>query len=183
MSIRIFSQAMLSWEYTESNALKKGVVNQVCKSKKWMNQMIPLNARHGQVKRCSRLKWKSFWLFPINNVCIYSFIVLECWFFKQKKASTLFKKLITETDYQNIKYKEIYLSWKPIIDFSWDILKRKQISLKQEKTKNGYGFFLDMAEIWEQYLRSLLKKNLQPMLVLNMQLLFQTVQPLFILQW
>jgi 5-methylcytosine-specific restriction endonuclease McrBC regulatory subunit McrC len=81
----------------------------------------------------------------------------------QINASIKFKKLITETDYQNIKYKVIYLSWKPIIDFSWDILKRKQISLKQEKSKNGYGFFLDMAEIWEQYLRSLLKKNLQPM--------------------
>src|SRR5690554_2187881 len=79
----------------------------------------------------------------------------------QINASIKFKKFITETDYQNIKYKEIYLSWKSIVDFSWDILKRKQLSLKQEKSKNGYGFFLDMAEIWEQYLRSLLKKNLQ----------------------
>lgn len=73
------------------------------------------------------------------------------------------KKVITESDYKNIKYKDIYLSWKPIIDFSWDILKRKQLSLKQEKSKNGYGFFLDMAEIWEQYLRSLLKKKLVPL--------------------
>lgn len=81
----------------------------------------------------------------------------------QINASFKYKKLITESDYKNIKYKEIYLSWKPIIDFSWDIIKRKQLSIKQEKSKNGYGFFLDMAEIWEQYLRSLLKKNLQPL--------------------
>lgn len=81
----------------------------------------------------------------------------------QINASIKYKRLLTDSDYQNIKYKEIYLSWKPLIDFSWDILKWKQISLKQEKSKNGYGFFLDMAEIWEQYLRSLLKKNLQPM--------------------
>ena len=73
------------------------------------------------------------------------------------------KKIISENDYKSIKYKEIYLSWKPIIDFSWDILQRKQLSLKQEKSKNGYGFFLDMAEIWEQYLRSLLKNKLLPL--------------------
>jgi len=81
----------------------------------------------------------------------------------QINASIKCKKLITESDYKGIRYKEIYLNWKPIIDFSWDILKRKQVSLKQEKSKNGYGFFIDMAEIWEQYLRSLLKRNLQPM--------------------
>ena len=81
----------------------------------------------------------------------------------QINANIKHKTLITESDYINIKYKEIYLSWKPIVDFSWDIIKRKQLSLKQKKSKNGYGFFLDMAEIWEQYLRSLLKKNLQPL--------------------
>jgi 5-methylcytosine-specific restriction enzyme subunit McrC len=81
----------------------------------------------------------------------------------QINTSVKHNKIITESDYKNIKYKEIYLSWKPIIDFSWDILKRKQISLKQEQSKNGYGFFLDMAEIWEQYLRSLLKKKLVPL--------------------
>lgn len=81
----------------------------------------------------------------------------------QINTSVKHKKIITESDYNNIKYKEIYLNWKPIIDFSWDILKRKQLSLKQEKSKNGYGFFLDMAEIWEQYLRSLLKKKLEPL--------------------
>lgn len=70
---------------------------------------------------------------------------------------------VQENDYKAIRYKEIYLSWKPLVDFSWDIIKRKQLSLKQnEKSKKGLGFFIDMAEVWEQYLRAILKKNLLP---------------------
>src|SRR5690606_16284987 len=64
-------------------------------------------------------------------------------YINQINANINHKTLITESDYINIKYKEIYLSWKPIVDFSWDIIKRKQLSLKQKKSKNGYGFFLD----------------------------------------
>ena len=70
------------------------------------------------------------------------------------------KEYISESDYKNIRYKEVYLSWKPIVDLSWDIIKRKKISLKQDKSKNGFGFFIDMAEVWEEYLRTILKKNL-----------------------
>ena len=65
--------------------------------------------------------------------------------------------------YQKIKYKPIYRSWKPLVDFSWDIISQKQQKLKQEHKNKGFGFFLDMAEIWEQYLRSLLQKNLMPL--------------------
>ena len=54
------------------------------------------------------------------------------------------------------------MSWKPVVDLSWDIIKRKQFSLKQDKAKKGFGFFIDMAEVWEQYLRATLKKNLLP---------------------
>lgn len=73
------------------------------------------------------------------------------------------KEYITEDEYRNIRYKEIYLTWKPIVDLSWDIIKRKQLSLKQGPKKNGFGFFIDMAEIWEQYLRVLLRRNLSPL--------------------
>lgn len=69
---------------------------------------------------------------------------------------------LNESDYRNIKYKDIYLSWKPVVDLSWDIIKRKQLSLKQDKAKQGFGFFIDMAEVWEQYLRAILKKHLLP---------------------
>jgi len=69
---------------------------------------------------------------------------------------------LNESDYRNIKYKDIYLSWKPVVDWSWDIIKQKQLSLKQDKAKQGFGFFIDMAEVWEQYLRATLKKHLLP---------------------
>jgi len=69
-------------------------------------------------------------------------------------------KTVSEAEYQSILYKEIYLSWKPLIDFSWDIIKRKQISLKQAQNNRGIGFFIDMAEVWENYVRSILCKSL-----------------------
>ena len=69
---------------------------------------------------------------------------------------------ISVNDYKNIRYKDIYLSWKPLVDLSWDIIKRKDFSLKQDVSENGFGFFIDMAEVWEQYLRTILKKNLLP---------------------
>lgn len=72
------------------------------------------------------------------------------------------KLQISESDYKNIKYKDIYLSWKPLVDLSWNIIRRKQFSLKQDRAKKGFGFFIDMAEVWEQYLRAILKKNLLP---------------------
>jgi 5-methylcytosine-specific restriction endonuclease McrBC regulatory subunit McrC len=68
-----------------------------------------------------------------------------------------------ERDYRNIKYKDIYLSWKPVVDLSWDIIRRKKLSLKQDKAKQGFGFFIDMAEVWEQYLSATLKKHLLPL--------------------
>ncbi len=70
---------------------------------------------------------------------------------------------ISNYDFQHIKYNDIYLSWKPIVDFSWDIIQQKRLSLKNKKTKkSGLGFFIDMAEVWEQYLRSILKRRLAP---------------------
>jgi 5-methylcytosine-specific restriction enzyme subunit McrC len=71
------------------------------------------------------------------------------------------KRTVTEREYRAIQYKEIYFSWKPIVDFSWDLIQRKQISFQQQNSKKGIGFFIDMAEIWEQYIRSLLKKTLR----------------------
>lgn len=77
------------------------------------------------------------------------------------QANTNRKEYISENQYRNIKYKDIYLSWKTLVDLSWDIIQRKHLSLKQNKSQNGFGFFIDMAEVWEQYLRTILKKNLR----------------------
>lgn len=79
----------------------------------------------------------------------------------QIQGNTNRKEYISETQYRNIKYKDIYLNWKPLVDLSWDIIQRKTLSLKQNKAQNGFGFFIDMAEVWEQYLRAILKKNLR----------------------
>ncbi len=80
----------------------------------------------------------------------------------QIQSSIQNKEYINENDYKNIRYKEIYLNWKSVVDLSWDIIKRKKFSLKQDKAKSGFGFFIDMAEVWEQYLKTILKKKLSP---------------------
>lgn len=71
-------------------------------------------------------------------------------------------KYVSEFDYKNIQLKTIYQNWKQIIDFSWDIIKSKPFQNEQKAKKNSFAFFIDMAEIWELYLSSLLKKRLSP---------------------
>lgn len=58
---------------------------------------------------------------------------------------------VTAHDYQSISYKNIYQSWKPLVDFSWQIIN----NLLQSTKAGGKGFsiFLDVAEIWEAFLR------------------------------
>ena len=70
-------------------------------------------------------------------------------------------KHINENDFRRLVYKDIYLSFKPVVDLSWDIIKRKSIGSEQsKKMKDSTSFFIDVAEIWELYLKSLLKKHL-----------------------
>jgi len=76
-------------------------------------------------------------------------------------------KIATETisvhQYKGIVYKDIYFSYKPLVDFSWDIIQRKNLLLhsRENKINKGFSFFIDIAEVWELYLKSLLKKRLQ----------------------
>ena len=35
--------------------------------------------------------------------------------------------VFTENDYQRIRYKSIYQSWKPLVDFSWSIIRGRQL--------------------------------------------------------
>lgn len=69
------------------------------------------------------------------------------------KASSLNKV------YKSIRYKSIYLSYKDIVDFSWQIINNRGINSGSDEEKNSYALFVDMAEIWEIYLRSLLRKS------------------------
>ena len=68
------------------------------------------------------------------------------------------QRYVSENEYRKIHYKPIYYSFKDIVDFSWQIIKvRKQA--ETEGNNESFSGFLDMAEIWEIYLRSILKKN------------------------
>lgn len=61
---------------------------------------------------------------------------------------------VTEQDYQDVNYKSIYLSWKPLVDFSWQIIKQDSLFKKTNKQKGeSFSIFFDMAEIWEAFLR------------------------------
>lgn len=66
---------------------------------------------------------------------------------------------ITEHDYQSIRYKSIYVSWKPLVDFSWQIIKHRGYNPEQSVDDQGYGLFFDMAEIWEAYIGKILEKD------------------------
>ncbi len=79
-------------------------------------------------------------------------------------SETFSNDSINSHQYQKIIYKDIYISFKPLVDFSWNIIQKKNIlnQQKDDKGKKGFSFFIDMAEVWELYLKSLLKKKLQP---------------------
>lgn len=64
---------------------------------------------------------------------------------------------VTENEYQHIRYKPIYAQYKDVVDFSWQILKSS--FSESDGSKNSFTGFLDMGEIWEIYLRSLLRRK------------------------
>lgn len=66
---------------------------------------------------------------------------------------------LTELDFKNIKYNDIYKPFKPVVDLSWDIIKKKNFSNNNDNTSDSFSFFIDMAEVWEIYLRSILKRH------------------------
>lgn len=67
---------------------------------------------------------------------------------------------LTENDYQRIRYKSIYQSWKPLVDFSWSVIKGCQLSYKASESQTDC-VFVDMAEIWESFLRKKLGEGLK----------------------
>jgi 5-methylcytosine-specific restriction enzyme subunit McrC len=67
---------------------------------------------------------------------------------------------VNEEEYNSIRYHPIYENFKDIVDFSWQIIK-SQHGVDEYGQKNKIsGFFIDVAEIWESYLRSKIKKIL-----------------------
>lgn len=68
------------------------------------------------------------------------------------------KAQVSPKQYGGIHYKSIYESWKDVVDLSWQIIQHHHFSQKESDTKKGFGMFVDMAEIWEMFLRSKLRK-------------------------
>ncbi len=72
-------------------------------------------------------------------------------------------RYINDNEYQNIHYSEIYKNFKPIVDLSWQLIQRKRIANQlQDKNLPNYCYFIDIAEVWELYLKSILKNHLSP---------------------
>lgn len=67
---------------------------------------------------------------------------------------------LTKREYKRIKVKRIYKPFKPVIDLSWDIIKNNREASQEKGTEQSFSYFIDMAEIWEMYLKSLLKRRL-----------------------
>ena len=59
---------------------------------------------------------------------------------------------LTESDYQRICYKSIFLSWKPLVDYSWGVIRNQRLGYKAAFNQTQC-VFVDMAEIWEEFLR------------------------------
>lgn len=66
---------------------------------------------------------------------------------------------ISLKQYENIRYKSIYESWRDVVNFSWQIIQNHDFSQKESDQNKGFGMFVDMAEIWEMFLRSKLRKS------------------------
>ena len=73
---------------------------------------------------------------------------------------------LTESDYQRIQYKSIYLSWKPLVDFSWSVIRNRQMGYSAAN-KTTDCVFVDMAEIWEAFLRKKLAEGFADWRVLS----------------
>ena len=68
---------------------------------------------------------------------------------------------VSVDDYNSISYKSIYLSWKPLVDFSWQIIQRDSLFKQKGSKDESFSIFLDMAEIWEAFLRKKLSEGLE----------------------
>ena len=85
-------------------------------------------------------------------------------------SANITKRRITEAEYKRIKYKSIYVSYKNVVDLSWRIINKKSAFMDSGTgSKESFGLFIDMAEVWELYLSKLLAKKLPNWKVLTQE--------------
>lgn len=70
------------------------------------------------------------------------------------------KSRLNSEQYKKIKYRSLFSDYKPLVDLSWEIINSKELSI-DVSAKLGNSFFLDMAEIWEVFVRKVMDKNLK----------------------
>lgn len=75
---------------------------------------------------------------------------------------------LTEADYQRIRYKSIYATWKPLVDFSWSVIRNRQLGYRSSENQTEC-IFVDMAEIWEAFLRKKLGEGFPDWRVLSVE--------------
>ena len=51
---------------------------------------------------------------------------------------------VSPRDYHDISYKSIYLSWKPLVDFSWQIIQQDSLCKPKNVKGESFSLFLDM---------------------------------------
>lgn len=68
---------------------------------------------------------------------------------------------VSRDDYLSIRYTQIYQSFKPVVDLSWSIIQNQNFG-SQDADAEGHALFIDMAEVWEVYLRTLLHNRFSP---------------------
>lgn len=66
---------------------------------------------------------------------------------------------MTYHDYKSIKLHPMYQNYKGSIDLSWQIIQSEPGFSSRNNNQQVSGFFLDMAEIWESYIRSIIIKE------------------------
>lgn len=76
-------------------------------------------------------------------------------------SNSINKRKVTASEYSSIRYKNIYYSYKDVVDFSWHIINNFNFSYGNDNDKKGTGIFIDMAEIWEVYIRTLISNKLK----------------------
>jgi 5-methylcytosine-specific restriction endonuclease McrBC regulatory subunit McrC len=65
--------------------------------------------------------------------------------------------------YQSLRYGSTDLNWKPLVDLSWLIIKHNPFRNQHSPSEKSFVSFLDIAEIWEAYLRSILRRHFAPL--------------------
>ncbi|RYG20770.1 MAG: hypothetical protein EOO07_04295, partial [Chitinophagaceae bacterium] len=70
--------------------------------------------------------------------------------------------VINKSSFHRISYKDIYASYRDVVNLSWLIINNRLLSVRSQNrdTKKGFSVFLDIAELWELYLLNILKRAL-----------------------